>query len=104
MKKLVIFAGIALLAGSALAQGDIRTPVVRRQALPPVNRAAETEGGLQRGVRVGNPLQMLNPFAPAEYGDGTDFVTVRDEGPSTLRQHDRSRTHPVGLRLFSIAF
>ena len=104
MKKLVIFAGIALLAGSALAQGDIRTPVVRRQALPPVNRAAETEGGVQRGVRVGNPFQILNPFAPVEYGDGVDFVTIRDEGPSTLRQHDRSRTHPVGVRLFSIAF
>ena len=104
MKKLVIFAAGAFLAGSALGQGNISAPTVRRQALPPVNRAAESEGGLQRGVRLGNPVQMLNPFAPAEYGDGSDFVATHDEGPSTLRPRDRSRTHPMGLRLLSFAF
>jgi len=107
MKKLVLFAIFAtgaVLAGSAHAQGNIAAPTVRRQALPPVNRAAQTEGGLQRGVRLGNPVQMFNPFAPAEYGDGREFVATHDEGPTTLRPRDRSRTHPMGLRLFSIAF
>jgi hypothetical protein len=54
-------------------------------------------------VRLGNPLQMVNPFAPAEYGDGREFVTARGEDPS-LRPRDRSRALPIGLRLFSIAF
>jgi hypothetical protein len=103
MKKLIIFAVGAVLAGSALGQGNIIAPTVRRNALPPVNPAAQSEGGLQRGVRLGNPLQMVNPFAPREYGDGREFVAPRDQDPG-LRPQDRSRAFPIGLRLFSIAF
>jgi len=105
MKKLIIFAASAVLAGSAaLAQGNnISAPMVRRNALPPVNAPAQTEGGLQRGVRLGNPAQMFNPVAPGRYGDGREFVTARDQDQG-LRPRDRSRSFPIGLRLFSIAF
>ena len=103
MKKLIIFAACAILAGSALGQGNITAPTVRRNALPPVNSAAQSEGSLQRGVRLGSPLQMFNPFAPREYGDGRDFVAPRDQDPG-LRPRDRSRAFPIGLRLVSIAF
>jgi hypothetical protein len=103
MKTLLIFAAGAFLAGSAFGQGNnISAPVVRRTALPPVNPAAVSEGGIQRGFRVGNPIQMFNPVAPREYGEGRDLVVTRDVG-STL-PHDRARAYPIGLRLFTIAF
>lgn len=101
MKKLLIFAAGAFLAGSALAQSKIAAPTVRREALPPVSPASQSEGSLQRGVRLGNPLQMFNPFAPSRYGDGHEFVTPRNANQG-LRPRDNP--HSVGLRLFSIAF
>jgi hypothetical protein len=103
MKKLIVFAVGGVLAGSCLGQGNISAPTVTRHALPPVNSAARTEGGLQRGVRLGNPLQMFSPFAPAEYGQGRELVTARDQDLG-LRPRDRSRAFPIGLRLISFAF
>ena len=103
MKKLVLFAIGALLAGTVLGQGRINAPTVRREALPPVNAPAQSEGSLQRGVRLGNPAQMFNPFAPARYGEGREFVTVRGDEQS-VHPRNGTRTQPVGLRLFSIAF
>ena len=103
MKTLAIFAAGMLVTGAALAQGSISAPRVRREALPPINRAAESEGSLQRGVRLGNPLQMFNPLAPAEYGDGREFLTPRGEDQG-LRPRDRSSSFPIGLRLFTISF
>jgi hypothetical protein len=96
-----------MLAGSALAAGDtnnISAPSTNRRALPPVNNAAQTEGGLQRGVRLGNPAQMFNPFASARYGDGREYVTERTETDKTLSPRENTRSAPVGLRLFSFSF
>jgi hypothetical protein len=94
-----------MLAGSAFAQGNdnINAPVSTRHALPPVNAAAQTEGSLQRGVRLGNPAQMFNPFASQRYGDGREYVAERgyDGG---LKPRDNSRPFPIALRLFSISF
>jgi hypothetical protein len=102
MKKLIIFATCAALAGSALAQGDnFSAPTVQWRALPPVN-AAQSEGSVQRGFRLGNPLQLLNPFAPVEYGSSQGFLTPREEEAG--RRRDRSGPSPVALRLFSFAF
>jgi hypothetical protein len=99
-----IVAGV-LMMNYALAQDSntISAPVVQRQALPPVNVAPQTEGSLQRGVRLGNPAQMFNPFASVKYGDGHKFVTARlpDKG---LQPPDNSREHPIALRLFSFTF
>jgi hypothetical protein len=106
MKTLIALATVAALSASALAQGDnlnLNAPTVQRHALPPVNSSAQSEGSLQRGVRVGNPLQMFSPFAPVEYGNGREFVTARDQDHA-LQPRDHSRAFPIGLRLFSIAF
>jgi hypothetical protein len=46
---------------------------------------------------------MINPVAPAFYGDGREFIAARYQD-SGLRPRDRSRNFPVGLRLFSLAF
>ncbi len=107
MKKLLISTSATLLmVGSIFAQSgqsSISAPRVRRETLPATNPAAQSEGSLQRSARVGSPLQLLNPFAPADYGSGTDFVADRDQ-PADLHPRDRSRTVPIAIRLFSIAF
>jgi hypothetical protein len=103
MKKLIVFAAAATLAVSAFAQStNLNAPVVQRRTVAPVTPAA-TEGGLQRGARLGNPAQMLNPLASQKYGDGREFLTPRDEGIAQ-RPLDRSRPQSVGFRLFSFSF
>ncbi|HEX4086376.1 MAG TPA: hypothetical protein VHY22_15785 [Chthoniobacteraceae bacterium] len=103
-KTLLILAASALIAGPALAQGDnISTTAMRRNTLPPVSRE-QSEGALQRGFRLGNPLEMLNPLAPARYGRGTDFTVERQYHDQTLRPRDRSRTYISGVRLLSFTF
>ena len=59
---------------------------------------ARIDGGLVRtakAFRYGNPLQMVNPDAPAEYGDGRD-VTRHDVDDPFQR--------PQGLKLFAFEF
>ena len=53
------------------------------------------DGGVTRTVRSRNPLQMVNPFAPKEYGDGTDVTRREPEDPFQ---------RPEGLRLFAVEF
>jgi len=105
MKTLIIFAAGAVLAGSALAQGDnvnVTAPVVQRRALPPLS-PAQSEGGFQRGVRLGNPAQMINPIAPEKYGSGRDFVTPRDKETVSPRNGHITNQAP-GLRFLSFSF
>jgi hypothetical protein len=104
MKTLIAFTAVALLAGSALAaEGTISAPTVQRRPLPPAN-PAQTEGGIQRGFRLGNPAQMFNPFASQKFGDGREFVTPREEHDTGQRPQDNSRQQAAGLRLFSFTF
>ena len=58
-------------------------------------RPAQVDGAAVRAVRSGNPLQMINPFAPASYGDGHD-VTRRE--PSDPYQR------PEGIKLVTVEF
>lgn len=123
MKKLALFAAVAasLFATSAAdAQSDTttktsrtthRTTITARnnasvtarlrrieaqartfQATP---RATRIDGSVTRAARSGNPLQMINPFAPKEYGDGTDV---------TRHEPDDAFQRPEGLKLFAVEF
>jgi len=47
-----------------------------------------------RAIRGGNPLQMLNPFAPAKYGTAEENVSLDPEVPGKGN----------GINLFSISF
>lgn len=99
----MIFAACAVLAGPAFGQAaNISAPTVQRRTLPPVS-STQTEGSLQRGARLGNVVQMFNPFASAGYGDGHEFVTTRNDEQG-LRPRDKPRATPVALRLFSFSF
>jgi hypothetical protein len=58
--------------------GPIKTPPPPSGKLPDVPPGKIAVGGaLPKLARSDRPLQQINPFAPAAYGDGTD-VLARD--------------------------
>lgn len=66
-----------------------------RQSLEATTPRSNIDGSITRAARSGNPLQILNPLAPAEYGDGSDV---------TRRESDDPYQRPQGLRLFVVNF
>jgi hypothetical protein len=50
-------------------------------------------GALVQVVKTDNPLQLINPFAPAEYGSGEDNLS-----------RDWSNRKATGLRILSLKF
>ena len=58
-----------------------------------VGRRVTYSGIVVQAIKADNPLQLLNPAAPEEYGNGEDSVTRE---PKTGRVN--------GLKLFSIEF
>jgi len=88
MKRLVTLGIFVLIASLAAAQ----SPQVQKKTFtakahtkarptpsPPPVRKENTEGVLPRAARGGNPLQMLNPKAPAVYGKSEDSVVLDGE-------------------------
>ena len=53
------------------------------------------DGSVVRAVRSGQPLQMINPFAPANFGDGSDMVRREPEDPEQ---------RPHGFKLLAFQF
>jgi hypothetical protein len=51
------------------------------------------EGALVRATQAGQPWQVVNPFAPTEFGDGSDNVSIN---PITRQ--------PAGVVLLSVRF
>ena len=50
-------------------------------------------GPVPRAFRAGKPWQLINPFAPAEFGDGADNLST-----------DPQTGQPVGFRVLDIRF
>jgi hypothetical protein len=44
----------------------------------------EVTGVVPRAIRGGNPLRMLNPFAPAKYGAANESVSVDPNVPGKV--------------------
>jgi hypothetical protein len=59
----------------------------------PLPRPA-VSGVIPRAIRGGNPLQMLNPFAPAKYGTAEENVSLDPDVPGKWD----------GIKFFSISF
>ena len=123
MKTLILLAACAIglcAASAASAQNADATTTTRttRRTVSTRNNAALTarlrrieaqsqrnleataprssiDGSVTRAARSGNPLQMVNPLAPAEYGDGSDV---------TRREADDPYQKAQGLRLFVVNF
>jgi hypothetical protein len=82
MKNILITIFVLALVTAATAQ-TYRSPIgkqesVRAVATPPphISQRGDVEGAIPRGIRGGNPLQMLNPQAPAQYGTAAQSVIL----------------------------
>ena len=94
MKKLVMLGILMTIAGLALAAPQKKTFSARVKTRPPPPIKKEnTDGVLPRATRGGNPFQMLNPKAPAQYGKAEDSVVL---DPETGKWK--------GIKLFTINF
>ena len=82
MKKVITLGILMAMAITVTAEPQktkgFRTTVTRKKTVktekPVPIRRSEVDGVIPRAVRGGNPLQMLNPFAPARYGTGEQSV------------------------------
>jgi hypothetical protein len=54
----------------------------------------DVSGVIPRAIRGGNPLQMLNPLAPAKYGTAEENVSLDPDVPGKGN----------GIKFFSISF
>ena len=70
----------------------------RHHARQTVRSAALSEptvsGVIPRAIRGGNPLQMLNPFAPAKYGTAEENVSFDPDVPGKAN----------GINFFNVSF
>ena len=116
-KKLVGSAILMLTAGMALAQGqgqvpgqgqgqlsttvlttttatgEVRTTILKSR-VPAAAPLVPTEGVVQVAIRQGNPMQLINPVAPARYGNGQEHVMHDPNDPGK----------PKGISLFAWSF
>ena len=98
MKTLMI-AILAALVTTVSAQ-EYRAPIgrqkpVRAMETPPVSEGAKVEGALPKAFGRGrNPLQMLNPWAPARYGIWVENTSFDPDHPGKWN----------GIKLFEIIF
>ena len=98
MKKLFAIVGMTLMASAVFAQ-TYTAPVAPRkvpkpQKPPPPLPAREPGGVVPRAVRGGNPLQMVNPWAPARYGTAQQSVAMKPDGSGKWD----------GIKLFEFTF
>lgn len=101
MKKIFTFGILMMMAMAANAEPQettgFRTTVQRKKTAKTEKPAPVTnqkvQGVIPRALRGGNPLQMLNPKAPAKYGTAEQSVAYN---PLTGR-YDQ-------IKLFEISF
>jgi hypothetical protein len=56
----------------------------RQTHRPATLTTREVSGVISRATRGGNPLQMLNPFAPAKYGTANESVSIDPDVPGKV--------------------
>jgi hypothetical protein len=97
-KLLIAFIAAVLLAFSQPAWAAPATfesrQKVRQNHRPAALSKRETSGVLPRAIRGGNPLQMVNPFAPAKYGAANQSVSIDPDVAGRVN----------GINLVSISF
>lgn len=80
MKTCLLVVTLIALAASSVFAETYQSPVKPRrkqpqERKPPPLAPAPVDGVLPRAVRGGNPLQMLNPRAPAKYGTSQEAIS-----------------------------
>jgi hypothetical protein len=94
---IAIIASFAMTAGVALAQEFTTTPRVAPQPEPPRPPVEQNSNSswFKKFMAAPNKLQLLNPFAPQQYGSGQQVVVANPQDP---------KERPYAVRLFSITF
>ncbi|HNQ88194.1 MAG TPA: hypothetical protein PKM73_06250 [Verrucomicrobiota bacterium] len=77
---------------STTGPGSVSAPTPGRTVPPTLPDRRKTRGAIPAIARSENPLQMINPLAPAAYGDGTEFLEL-----------DPITRAPQGVTLFSFS-
>jgi hypothetical protein len=98
MKKLLTFGILIVMTMVANAEPQGFRATAQRKKHPKAEKPApmakeEVQGVIPRALRGGNPLQMLNPKAPAKYGTSEQSLAYN---PFTGR-YDQ-------IKLFEIVF
>jgi hypothetical protein len=75
------------------ATGQIQTELAKPRP-PQAAPLVPTEGVIQTAVRTGQPIQLINPAAPARFGSGQQHASHDPKNPGK----------PKGIVLFSITF
>ena len=72
-------------------------------AAPPIERSGVTvvEGVIPNIIQAPDPIQMLNPLAPPEYGSARNFVVYTDQDPYSMTTIT-PRFQPEGIRLLTV--
>jgi hypothetical protein len=106
MKKLFAIVVTTLISSAAFAQ-TYTAPVVTRKApgppAPPLPAIAPS-GVVPRALSGGNPLQMLNPAAPARYGTAQQSVALKPEEPGKRNGKPEDPAKWNGIKLFEFYF
>lgn len=74
-------------------QGKVET-VVAPARPPQAAPLVPTEGAVQVALRTGQPIQLINPLAPAQYGNAQEHVVHDPNNPGK----------PKGIVLWSWSF
>jgi hypothetical protein len=92
-----VLAGFLMTAGVALAQEFTTTPRVVPQPEPPRPPVEQNSNSswFKKFVAAPNKLQLVNPWAPRQYGSGEQVVVADPQDP---------KQRPHFVRLFSIEF
>jgi hypothetical protein len=99
MKRLLIYtcALVGMTASVAFAQEFTTTPRVVPQPQPnrPAIEQNSNSSWFKKFVAAPNKLQLLNPFAPRQYGSGAEVVVANPQDP---------KERPYAIRLISFQF
>jgi hypothetical protein len=78
---------------------------VQRKKMPPPVSRRDVTGVIPRAIRGGNPLQMLNPRAPARYGTAEESVLYESYSPRRSVISDPNYPGKWrGIRFFTFLF
>ncbi len=109
MKTLLILGFLLAATTASVSAQNFAAPAhsqqVQRKKTPrPISRRDVT-GVLPRAIRGGNPLQMLNPRAPARYGKAEESVLFEPSYPRRSVINDPNYPGKWrGIKFFTLLF
>ena len=116
-KTIPILAALSVLAYATAASAQSQEvifvkPLVEpsakkklEQKEPKIDEGSRTGGVVPRAIRSGNPLQLINPFAPAKYGNGSNMTTeATGQGSASSVVAPGEPGKPETFKIFSWEF